>query len=232
MRSAKAVISDWKASQTAMKGMRYSPLSSLSLSMRRTSSTFMVEFHAMLAMKMRSVSIGYGSPRQALVMTLCIIPCTASGYSHENALSMRTGRPSSSTKRSSGSAGQPSGAPSSGWSGFTASGVEGVLAHGGMGRGNGVLWRKPPGRSMVPRSVIRIASARMAWKPFECAARPRIAWKATGLPVTVSCSLPQESVQAIGSSIFWSRAVMPISCARRRMVAAGMPVTPAAQSGV
>ena len=85
---------------------------------------------------------------------------------------------------------------------------------------------------MVPSSDIRIASARMVWKPLECAARPRIAWNATGLPVTVSCSLPQESVQAIGSSIFWSRAVMPISCARRRMVSAGMPVICAAHSGV
>ncbi len=72
----------------------------------------------------------------------------------------------------------------------------------------------------------------MVWKPLECAARPRIAWKATGLPITFSCSLPQQSVQAIGSSIFWSRAVTPISCARRRMVAAGMPVMPSAHSGV
>jgi len=31
---------------------------------------------------------------------------------------------------------------------------------------------------------------------------------------------------------FWSRAVTPISCARRRMVAAGMPVMPSAHSGV
>ena len=77
-----------------------------------------------------------------------------------------------------------------------------------------------------------MASARIVWKPLLCAASPRMAWKATGLPVTVSCSLPQQSVQAIGSSIFWSRAVMPISCARRRIVAAGMPVMPAAHSGV
>ena len=63
----------------------------LSFSIWRTSAVFIVEFHAMLAMKISSVSIGYGSPRQALVMTLCIMPCTASGYSHENALSMRTG---------------------------------------------------------------------------------------------------------------------------------------------
>ena len=68
----------------------------------------------------------------------------------------------------------------------------GVFAQGGIGRGNGALWRKPPGRSMVPSSVIRIASARMVWKPLECAASPRIAWNATGLPVTVSCSLPQH----------------------------------------
>ena len=235
-RSANAVISDWKASQTTRNGILYSPASfpsaCLSFSMRRTSDVFIVEFHAMLAMKIISVSIGYGSPRHALVITLCIIPCTASGYSHENALSIRTGVPSSLTNRSSGSAGQPSASPSSGWSGLTASGVFGVLAHGGIGRGNGALWRKPPGRSIVPSSVIRIASARIVWKPFECAARPRMAWKATGLPVTVSCSLPQMSVHAIGSSIFWSRAVMPISWARRRIASAGMPVMPAAHSGV
>ena len=165
-------------------------------------------------------------------MTLCIIPCTASGYSHENALSMRTGEPSSLTNRSSGSAGQPSPRPSSGVFGRMASGVLGVLAQGGIGRGNGALWRKPPGRSIVPSSVIRIASARMVWKPLECAARPRIAWKATGLPVTVSCSFPHMSVQGMGSSIFWSRAVTPISCARRRIASAGMPVMPAAHSGV
>ena len=186
----------------------------------------------MLAMKMNRVSIGYGSPRQALVMTLCIRPCTDRGYSQEKALSMRTGPPSASTNRSSGLAGQPSGMPSSGVFGCTACGPLGGLAQGGIGRGNGALWRKPPGRSMVPSTLIRMARARMVWKPLECAARPRMAWKATGLPVTVSCSRPQVSVQAMGSSIFSSRAVMPISWARRRMVSAGMPVTPEAHSAV
>ena len=55
---------------------------------------------------------------------------------------------------------------------------------------------------------------------------------ATGLPVMLWCSLPQQSVQAIGSSIFSSRAVMPISCASLRIVSAGMPVISAAHSGV
>ena len=90
----------------------------LSFSILRTSAVFMVEFHAMLAMKISSVSMRYGSPRQALVMTLCISPCTDSGYSQEKALSMRTGLPSSLTNRSSGSAGQPSAMPSSGWFGL------------------------------------------------------------------------------------------------------------------
>ena len=36
-----------------------------------------------------------------------------------------------------------------------------LYLHGGMGRGNGVLWRKPPGLSMVPSSDIRIASDRI-----------------------------------------------------------------------
>ena len=77
-----------------------------------------------------------------------------------------------------------------------------------------------------------MARARMVWKPLLCAARPRMAWKDTGLPLTDSCFFPQLSVQAMGSSIFWSRAVMPISCAMRRMVAAGTPVMSAAHSAV
>jgi hypothetical protein len=72
-------------------------------------------------------------------MTLCIMPCTDSGYSQENALSMRTGSPSSSTNRSSGRAGQPSGMPSSGVFGCTASGPFGGFGQGGIGRGNGGL---------------------------------------------------------------------------------------------
>ena len=135
--------------------------------------------------------------------------------------------------RSSGPAGKPSGAPPSGVSGFTMSGEFGTRAiAGGVPRGYGALWRKPPGRSIVPSRVIRIDSARIVWKPFECAASPRIAWKATGLPVTRSCFTPQESVQAIGSSILWSRAITPSSVASRRIVSAGMPVMPAAHSGV
>ncbi len=93
----------------------------------------------MLAMKIIKVSMGYGSPRHALVMTLCIRPCTASGYSQENALSIRTGPPCSSMNRSSGAAGQPSGPVASGVFGLTASGLFGGLADGGTARGNGDL---------------------------------------------------------------------------------------------
>ena len=189
----------------------YSPSSSLSFSMSRTLVVFMVEFHAMLDMKIIMVSMEYGSPRQALVMAFCIRPWTDSGCSQENALSSRIGCPSSSTNRSSGSAGQPSGMPFNGVLGCTSSQLVAVFAHGGMGRGNGALWRKPPGRSMVPKILIKIDIARMVWKPLLCAARPRMAWKDTGLPVIWSCSLPQVSVHEIGSSIFSSRAVIPIS---------------------
>ena len=42
--------------------------------------------------------------------------------------------------------------------------------------------------------------------------------KRKGLPVTLVCFLPQLSTHGIASSIFWSRAVTPISRARRRMV--------------
>ncbi len=85
---------------------------------------------------------------------------------------------------------------------------------------------------MVPSKLIKILKARIDWKPFEWAAKPRIAWKETGLPVMVSWSLPHVSVQAIGNSIFSSRAVMPISWANVLIVSAGMPVTSAAHSGV
>ena len=43
---------------------------------------------------------------------------------------------------------------------YLASGLFGGFATGGTARGNGALWRKPPGRSIVPSSDIRIASAR------------------------------------------------------------------------
>jgi len=148
----------------------YSPSARLSFSILRTSDVFIVEFQAMLAMKIISVSIGYGSPRHAFVMTLCISPWADSGCSHENPLSMRTGSPSASTNRSSGLSGQPSGAPFSGVFGCTAAGPLGGRAFGGTARGYGALWRKPPGRSIVPSSDIRIASARVVWNPFECAA--------------------------------------------------------------
>ena len=59
--------------------------------MRIVSAVFIAEFQATLAMYIKSVSIGYGSPFQALAMTMCIMPWAAIGASHENALSMRPG---------------------------------------------------------------------------------------------------------------------------------------------
>ena len=56
-RSANAVVSDSKASQTTRNGILYSPFSSLSFSMRRASLVFMLEFHAMFAMNSSSVSM-------------------------------------------------------------------------------------------------------------------------------------------------------------------------------
>ena len=53
-----------------------------------------------------------------------------------------------------------------------------------MWRGYGALCRNPPGRSIVPSTLISTASARTVWKPFEWAASPRIAWNATGRPIT------------------------------------------------
>ena len=121
-RSAKATISDWNASHTTRNGSWYSPVASFALSISRTAMVFMVEFHAMFAMKISSVSRRYGSPLIALVMTLCISPCADSGCSHEKPLSMRIGLPSSLSASSSGCAGKPSGAAGSGVFGCTCAG--------------------------------------------------------------------------------------------------------------
>ena len=59
-RSANAVISEWKASRRPGTGSCIRRRSPLSLSIARTSDVFIVEFHAMLAMKISSVSIGTG----------------------------------------------------------------------------------------------------------------------------------------------------------------------------
>ena len=54
----------------------------------------------------------------------------------------------------------------------------------------------------IDGTLISTASARTVWKPFECAARPRIAWNATGRAGVVGWCLPHASVHAIGNSIF------------------------------
>ena len=59
--------------------MRYSPLASLSVSHCWVSAVFMAEFQLMLAMNRNSTSTGFGSAAQALRMTVCSMPCTASG---------------------------------------------------------------------------------------------------------------------------------------------------------
>ena len=62
-----------------MRGMRYSPAASLSVSQCMVSRVFIAEFQLMLAMNISRVSILYGSPACALRMTVCIIPCADSG---------------------------------------------------------------------------------------------------------------------------------------------------------
>ena len=76
-----------------MRGMRYSPLEGcFAVSIRVVPAVFMAEFQAMFVMYMKSVSIGYGSPLWAFVITRCSMPWAASGASQENALSIRRGR--------------------------------------------------------------------------------------------------------------------------------------------
>ena len=117
-----------------MCGILYAPLASLSVSMRIVSPVFIDEFQLMFAMNISSVSILYGSPAHALRITVCIMPCAASGYAHEYAWSMRRGAPSASTSKSSGPCTKPSGAASS--VPFSRRALPGRFA-GGMGFGNG-----------------------------------------------------------------------------------------------
>ena len=93
-------------------------------------------------------------------MTLCIIPCAATGASQEKALSIRLGVPSGSTIRSSGPRGKPRGAPAMGLPGVIWSGLPAGWGPGGMGLGKGALKRKPPGVSIVPSSICRRWMAR------------------------------------------------------------------------
>ena len=117
------------------RGMRYSPVaSSTSVSRRIVSRVAIAEFHAMFAMNISSVSMRYGSPATALRITVCSMPCAASGYSQLNALSIRRGSPRSSTTRSAGACGNPSGAASSAPLSLRA--LPGFTAGGG-GFGNG-----------------------------------------------------------------------------------------------
>ena len=161
----------------------------------------MAEFQAMFAMYMNSTSIGYGSRSWAFLITRCIRPWAASGASHENARSMRLGVPSSSTSRSSGPLGKPSGGPGSGSPATTSPTLPAGRGAGGIGLGNGGLKRKPPGTSMVPSRICRTWSARQVWKPLACAEIPRMACMLTGRPVMVSCRRPQASVQGTASAI-------------------------------
>ena len=55
-----AVISDWNASHTTRNGILYSPSLALVVEHLADLDVFIVEFQAMLAMKIISVSIGTG----------------------------------------------------------------------------------------------------------------------------------------------------------------------------
>ena len=62
-----------------IRGMRYSPVASLSVSQCMVCAVFIDEFQLMFAMNISRVSMRCGSPACALRMTVCIIPCADSG---------------------------------------------------------------------------------------------------------------------------------------------------------
>ena len=117
-------------------------------------STFIDEFHAIFAIYINKTSILYGSPAQALWSAICIIPCIASGYSHEKALSSLVGSPFSSTAKSSGPDGNPSGSKGNDPNGSAA--LLAIFLWGGHGLGNGGLYRNAPGQSIAPSTICNI----------------------------------------------------------------------------
>ena len=189
----------------------------------------------MFAMKISSVSMRYGSPRHALVITLCISPCADERVlprerlvdAHRRAVGVDrelvgVGRDSrAAPRRAACSAGSSSGE------------LNGCGSSARCGAGTAPCGGSRRARSIVPSTLISTASARIVWKPFECAARPRIAWNATGLPVTVACSL----APGVGPGDRQLERLVAARCRPSRAracgcVAAGMPVIAAAHSGV
>ena len=120
---------------------------------------------------------------------MCIMPCAASGASHENALSMRIGLPSSSTSRSSGRAESRAARRRAACRARPARPCRRAAA-GGQRPDTAACSGSRPGASIVPSSICSRCSARQVWKPLECAEMPRIAWNATGRPMTSSCARP------------------------------------------
>src|SRR3546814_20943372 len=74
----------------------------------------MCGWHPIFDVDIKRVSMGDGLAFHALWRTVCIILCSVIGYYLVNDLWMRFGVQSSSTSRSSGSVGMPSGDPLSG----------------------------------------------------------------------------------------------------------------------
>ena len=176
----------------------------------------------MFAMYMNSVSIWYGSPAQALVMTMCIMPCAASGASQVNALSMRIGVPSSSSSRSCGPLRKTQ----------RHAGQHGVrlaaLARPGRQPAGSASDRRlvaPGPRAYRSRQAASAADASRGrsgtrWSGPRCRA-----WRASrpgGRPSFRAGGRTYRS-RADRSSIAWLNATSASSVAMRRIVAAGMP---------
>ena len=200
--------------------------SSRSFSIRRTSAVFMVEFHAMLAMKISSVSIAVrvAAPRvgdhvvHQPVHRQRVLPREGLVDAHRRCRRRRR-RDRRATPAS------PSASPPSGVFGLHGRGRVRRLG----GRRDRARERRLVAEAAGPvdraeqrhqdrERADRLEAVRMRGEPAHRVERDRIAGHGR------RARTPHESVHGIGSSIFWSRAVTPISCARRRIVAAGMPV--------
>ncbi len=181
----------------------------------------------MLAMYMNSVSIGYGSPLWALVITRCIRPWAASGASQENALSIRGGRAVRLDQQVLGARREAERRPRQRLAGDDLAGLAGRLrTRAGSASGRAACSEsRPAHRSCRAGSAADAARGRCGsrWNAPRCrASRACRPGGPTIVLVAPAAGVGPGLRRCTGGS---SKAAWASSAAMRRIVAAGMPVS-------
>ena len=189
---------------------------------RASPAMFIDEFQPMLAMYMNSTSIGYGSPRAALVITMCIRPCADERRVPANtpcrcAAACRRHRPADPP----GPCGKPSGAPLQRLARLHVAGLAGAASAGGVGCGIRRLVAEAAGAIDRAQQDLQQMQHRgrsgSRWRAPRCRA-----WRASPPAGRPSCRGGGRAVSVHGMSsvICCSKAACASSAAMRRMVSA------------